>query len=102
MNFLVPYNKTFDSCYHVFFRKDCTADVAKNPVSCEFVQVAAKSSYPCYVLATKQMGSFLKALRHVKKMNEEAASRDSPSARNAFGSSHLDNAVLFGAEEHDV
>lgn len=52
--------------------------------------------------ATEPVRSFLKALRLVRKSNDEAVTEDSSSNRAALGAAYLDEAVLFNAHDLDV
>lgn len=84
------------------FQKACITDVAKDLVWFGLVQGAVKSSYCGGVRVTKRMRRSPEALRLVDKINDEAASSDSASARGDLGVSDLINAVPFTAEKHDV
>lgn len=66
------------------------------------MQFAVELSYRRYFRDTRLVQRFPEALRLAGKTNDDAASSDSASPRDALGFTHLENAVLFSAEEHDV
>lgn len=51
--------------------------MARDLVSCGFIQGAVESGYSRFVCATKLVRRFMPALRLVKMLNDEAASEDS-------------------------
>lgn len=61
-----------------------------------------QSSFRRYVCATKVVRRFPKALRLVKKPNDEVASEDPSASLDALGATHLDYAVLWSVDEHDM
>lgn len=68
----------------------------------ERVQGAVQSDYRCVACVVSLMERFLEALRLVEQTNYEAARGDIASPKDALGATHLDNAVLFNVENHDV
>lgn len=68
----------------------------------DFVPGAVEAGYHRCVCVTNIVRRFREGLWFVKKTKEEAASSSSASARDALGATHLDNAVLFGAEKRNV
>lgn len=98
----VHQSRTFDSRDSVSFQKISSTDVAKDPVSCGFVQDAVQSSYRRLIHTTRQMRRFMAAFRLVQKVSGELGSNDSVLARGALGVTDLANAVLSSAEKQDV
>lgn len=60
MILLVQYSKTFDPRNNVFFEEALIIDVAKVPVSCEFVQAPVESRYCSYFGIKRRRDALLK------------------------------------------
>lgn len=99
---LVQYSKTFHLSYDVGLQMADVAGSARNIVPCDFIQGDLESSSSCHVCVTKLMRRFLYALQLIKKLNEEAASKNPSATRETLGVTRLPNPVLLSPDDHDV
>lgn len=81
---LVQYSDNFSSRYSLFFQKALVASVARDLVSCRFAQGALDSSCRRYVYVTGVMHCYLKPLKIVEELEDEAAREISGAIRSAL------------------
>lgn len=102
MKSLVQVSKTIGATYNASFQEARVRDVSSDLGLWGSLLCSVESSYRRYIRATKQVQRFPETLRLVRRTDDEAACRDSASAKSALSATHLDIAVLSRAEKHDV